>query len=73
SCDSFINRLVDNENEVGQIVHGEWRKKPNALANISNQGSHNYSREIMQLRNDLCDYVCSEAGRVPWQDNILMN
>ena len=64
----FVNREIQ-----GQVMHGQWRTDVHnqALQDVSNIGSNNYSRDAKKVRDNYRDYFCSDAGSVPWQWGVV--
>ena len=65
----YNKELVDREADDGEIIPGTWRTDGhnNALTDISNLGSNNYSVLAKAVRNDFKTYFNSQSGSVPWQ------
>ena len=64
----FVDREVQ-----GQVMQGQWRTDVHnqALQDVSNIGSNNYSRDAKNVRDNYRDYFCSDAGSVPWQWGVV--
>ena len=62
------NNYVDQERNL-ELRPGEWRNETtnDALANMQNIGSNNYSRVAKQVRENFKDYFNSEEGSLSWQ------
>lgn len=66
--------FVDSYSSNGEIIHGEWRTTQDcALLNLPPQGSNNFAATAKQVRNRFRDYVNSEVGSVPWQQDYVRN
>ena len=69
------NRLLDNEQHTGNVVPGAWREGINLEdANPEpHQSGHNRDMKIAKAQRNLIMEWCSgSAGKVPWQDNMLL-
>ena len=65
------NAIADREDDNHQMIPGEWRADIN-LAEIEREAaSKNPSREAKGMRDYLKLYYNSEAGAVPWQENMI--
>jgi len=65
------NDFIDQELQ-GQVMPGHWRNEAHdGLHEVSNLGSNNYTREARQARNSYRDFFCSDAGKVPWQWDLV--
>jgi hypothetical protein len=62
---------VDQENpQTHDIIPGAWRDD-DALVGLERLAG-NTSLKVAKLQREyLCKYYNSEAGRVPWQDNMI--
>ncbi|XP_065067590.1 putative nuclease HARBI1 [Rhopilema esculentum] len=64
------NGFVDSEDSSGQILPGEWRRLASdgmGLQNIQRVRGSRHTANATAIRNALKQYLCSEAGSVPWQ------
>ena len=65
------NALVDNEDDRGNLVEGEWRLDRN-MEDTQNVQAHNVAnREGKKFRNTIKHWCSSPAGSVPWQDRMV--
>lgn len=69
----FSAGMVDeiNADDPNSFTPGSWWRifeDGCAFRNISNCGSNNSARNYFRMRDEFCDYFCSE-GEVPWQTN----
>ena len=65
--------FADYRSSNGQR-NGEWRavtQNDNGLVSITQAGSHNYSKDAKQIRDDFCQNFNSPEGEVPWQYDLL--
>ena len=62
---------VDQEDENGKIIAGNWRNTDNGLLPIQHQGTNNYTKTAKTVRNDFKTYFNSENGAVSWQQTVL--
>ena len=62
---------VDQEDENGKIIAGNWRNTDNGLLPIQHQGTNNYTKTAKTVRNDFKTYFSSENGAVSWQQTVL--
>lgn len=63
---AFIDSLMDN----GYELDGEWRtftKNDSHLTSIGRVGSNVAANYVIELRDQLADYLISDAGAVQWQ------
>nr|XP_012217190.1 PREDICTED: uncharacterized protein LOC105669025 [Linepithema humile] len=65
--------MVDeiHANDPNSFTSGSWRRifeDGCAFRNIGHCGSNTSARNCIQMRDEFCDYFCSE-GEVPWQNN----
>jgi len=68
------NRLVDFDGPDGALVPGAWRAGKN-LADTRPEnlpGPNRDYRVAKAQRNLIMEWCSSPAGRVPWQDNMLL-
>ena len=65
----YNKELIDRETEHGEIIAGTWRTDVynDALTNISNLGSNNYSLLAKGVRDSYKIYFNSKTGSLPWQ------
>lgn len=68
------NRLVDVERPNGDVVPGAWREGINLDDTVPHQlpGNNRDVRIAKAQRNLIMEWCCSRAGRVPWQDDMLL-
>ena len=68
----FPDTFVDQEVNF-KLVKGEWRKEhiSTGMQSIHNTGSHNFSREAKDLRDDFKEHFNSDFGSVPWQMGMV--
>lgn len=69
-------KFVDYEAFDGSMVDGEWRIISNSNTSstmIRNSTSNNYSTRASTVRENFKEFFLSEAGRIPWQDNVCAN
>jgi len=64
--------FVDHENANGEIQPGHWRalirnNPSSSLNNLSNVRGSRYSKDAIDMRNSLKDYVNSPEGSLSWQ------
>ena len=55
-------------------AEGDWRRGDliiDGMQPISNVGSHNYSHDAKQIRDDFNAYFNSPQGSVPWQMDVI--
>ena len=59
--------------ETNRHIPGSWRSEPQpqGLLPISHQGSNHCSTDARVVRDELCNYFCTQAGEVPWQWNMV--
>ena len=57
----------------GSFKLGGWREdnENTGMLNITNLGSNNYSLEAKTVRDNFRDYFNSDAGSVPWQNEMV--
>ncbi|XP_067217094.1 putative nuclease HARBI1 [Linepithema humile] len=65
--------MVDeiHANDPNSFTSGSWRRifeDGCAFRDIGHCGSNTSARNCIQMRDEFCDYFCSE-GEVPWQNN----
>lgn len=68
------NGIVDTETDTHEVIDGRWRQdpQPQGLQPLSEQqGGNRYTNDAKGLRNYMCDYFNSDAGSVPWQENMI--
>lgn len=63
--------FVDYIDEQGQVHLGLWREDQQHIRPITRVGANNYSRNIRENRDKLCDYFVSPEGSVPWQEDYV--
>lgn len=64
---------IDREDSgTYSVIPGEWRQQqqPQGLVPLERQGSNRHSNAAKEVRDYLCSYFNSEAGSVPWQNNL---
>ena len=64
---------IDTEDpETHEIVPADWRQGPQlqGLRPFGRQGSNRPTSCAKELRDYMCDYFNSDAGSVPWQENL---
>ena len=68
------NRLVDFERPNGALVPGAWRAGRNLDDTRPDQvpGNNRDFRKAKAQRNLIMEWCNSPAGRVPWQDDMLL-
>lgn len=65
------NNLVDREDPNHNIIPGAWRQHHNLVHTEKTIVPNADNREGKKLRNLLKHWCSSEAGSVPWQDNMV--
>ena len=66
------NYVVDREGEDHELVDGAWREEMRHMLTIDRLPKGNYDLPTAKvIRDYLCAYVNSRAGRVPWQENMI--
>ena len=65
-----LDRIVDREDEDGNVVPGAWREDVQ-MADPHAMLGQRATREGKNLRNYLADYYSSPLGRLPWQDEVV--
>ena len=65
------NQLVDKTNEHGELIPGAWRQEQNLIDTIDVQGPNRATRLGKRQRNLIKHWCCSDAGSVPWQEQII--
>ena len=67
--------FIDSEGKEGNICPGEWRlMRCNQSGNLQRLQPVRGSRvrqDVLQIRNNLKNYLNSEGGSVPWQLNYV--
>ncbi|KAB0790574.1 hypothetical protein PPYR_15024, partial [Photinus pyralis] len=65
--------LVNNEDDNGEITEGEWRETTKNYTNLNSLGrlGANAPKIIDNQRDQLAEYLVSDAGTVPWQYNQI--
>lgn len=66
--------LIDTITESGDVIHGEWRqivRNDNNLTTVGRMGSNVSAKQITTLRDNLAEYLVSDAGAVAWQLNYV--
>ena len=64
--------LVDREDENGRLIEGEWRRqRQSQFHDIQRLRYGRQLDEAKELRDYLVEYVNSEEGKVPWQENVV--
>lgn len=64
--------FADSYDENGDLVEGEWRSNvANDLVSLQRIGGRVIERP-KQIRDHLKDFVNSEAGKVPWQNESIV-
>jgi hypothetical protein len=58
----------------GSFKLGGWREdnENTGMLDITNLGSNNYSLEAKTVRDNFRDYFNSDAGSVPWQNEMVI-
>ena len=64
------NALLDRENENHQLIPGAWRDAVNLEDTHATRGNF-LSKVAKEQRLYLKHYYSSQAGKVPWQDNMI--
>lgn len=62
---------VDREDQAHNVVPGAWREGQQLWPACRRQGGNFGSAEAKQMRDTLKVYYNSEAGSVPWQENMI--
>ena len=62
---------VDNEDAEHNVIPGTWRQEQNNLEGLLNPRGQNYQTQAKAVRDYLAHYYTSEAGAVPWQENMV--
>jgi hypothetical protein len=57
--------------DSGEEQNGIWRQEATPLSSVGRMGANIARRQLYEMRNRLAEYLTSEAGSVPWQNNIL--
>ena len=60
----------DRETEAGDITEADWRRTPNSMAGLPQQGGNRTPMDAREIRDELCEYF-NTAGQVPWQWNVI--
>ena len=58
----------------GILREGTWRNEDNfegAFCDIRRVSSNNFTLEAKEVRDNFCEYFMTDAGSVPWQQNIV--
>ncbi|XP_011883756.1 PREDICTED: putative nuclease HARBI1 [Vollenhovia emeryi] len=64
--------FIDNVHSDGSITPGLFRNdRPNSFQRIGRLGSNNASRNMIELRDKMTNYLANE-GAVPWQWNHIL-
>ena len=67
-----IYSLADREDPTThRVIPGEWRQQPRTLTALENLRGNNMTKAAKAQRAYLMQYYSSDAGRVPWQDNMI--
>ncbi|KAL1489235.1 hypothetical protein ABEB36_014168 [Hypothenemus hampei] len=53
------------------IVNAGWREQNTPLHSVGRLGSNISRRQLYEMRNRLAEYLTSEEGSVPWQNEII--
>ena len=61
---------VDHEDAAHNLVRGAWREDVHPLPGLQHRGV-NHPRGAKEMRDYLAQYYSSEAGSVPWQDQMV--
>lgn len=65
------NSYVDTEDELGNLVLGEWRTRECfGMENVARTGANFYSKNASIIRDELCEYF-NDEGVVAFQWNCL--
>ena len=64
--------FVDSESGIGEITHGNWQNDVNeefcnGIRHVRSIRGSKYSLSVIDMRENLKNYLNSEEGRVPWQ------
>jgi hypothetical protein len=57
--------------DSGEELNGTWRQEATPMSSVGRMGANIARRQLYEMRNRLAEYLTSEAGSVPWQNNIL--
>ena len=68
--------FVESRSSNGQIKEGEWRsliekRESSAFYDLNPVRGSRYTKDTLQVRETLRDYVNSEPGSVPWQTDYI--
>ena len=63
--------LFDREDPDHGVIQGQWREDPDNMVPLQARGGNTGTEQAKALRNYLVEYVNSEDGAVPWQQNMI--
>ena len=63
--------FVDREHQNHAMVPGAWRDQEPQMLGLQVGQVRNPSRDAKAVRNYLANYYSSDAGAVPWQDQMI--
>ena len=62
---------ADQEDDGHTMIPGVWRKDRPLVGGISDFANHTTSKTAKKQREYLTEYYSSEAGAVPWQNDMI--
>ena len=65
------NRNMDVEDAEHNVILGEWRKDAELLPMDGRRQGDRELEDAKRQRQVLTEYFSSEAGSVPWQNNMV--
>lgn len=67
-----LHNFLATENGVSYTEPGMVSEIPQTLPKIQTQSVNKSSNEARMIRNEFCEYFCSEIGSVSWQDDAII-
>ena len=62
---------IDQEDQHGNIVPGDWRNQGSELCSISQASSNMHSKPAAEVRDNMMSYFNLPTGAVPWQKDHI--